>query len=860
MLNPEQQAAVNFNEGQCALISGPGSGKCLGYDTPILMFDGAIKSVQCINQGDLLMGPDSKPRTVLSTSRGIGNLFEIKPVKGNSFVANEDHILVVDIKHHTSINGEHEITVGNFLQKSPFWKHRAKLIRTEVEFSKKDIEEPYFMGLWIGDGTSALDGVEITTGDNDVVDYLIFLSKKYKIPLIEKPNSKNSKIYRFSTGRGKGKKHKRNALLNLLRRYQTSQKQIPVAYKISSISDRLSLLAGLMDSDGHLGNGYFDFIQKNKKIAEDVCWIARSVGLWSAITPKKCSCQTGAEDIYWRVSICGNIDKIPTKIKRKQAEKRKQIKNVLRTGFSVTAKNAGEYFGFTLDGDGRFLLGDFTVTHNTTVLTGRYTRLVQEGNFPHDILSVTFTKEAAESMMRRAHATKEQFSTFHSLGYRIIQRERGEQPLEPELRHRLLAKLSKKWKREYRDIAQFISECRRGGISVKNALREKDYIMARAFEEYENERSAGGWVDFDCMLADAVDLLRDAEIRKKWQFKWIMADEMQDTEPCQLEMLKLLSEKHGNVFCVGDENQSIYQFRGSIAKFADAMKKIWPHTQVLNLSTNYRSHGKIVNFIKKKAAHQNAVIETMTAARKDEGADIEYRQFLSEFDEAEDTIASILENGNLSESAVLARTNRLLMPFEILCQKHNIPYKLLGKSGFWKQNEVQKAIKLLSNYAGLSTHLAVNMVFPKLESHYKVDDATREDNEALENLQSLKSIVQKFDSLTDFLGYANRVTHAKPAAKGIIISTVHQAKGTEYKNVYIAGCRTGMMPHDKGEPFEERRIFFVACSRAKDYLRLSFVGAPSLFIRPELTPEILSQLETERTKVRKIKKQDVVKM
>lgn len=490
----------------------------------------------------------------------------------------------------------------------------------------------------------------------------------------------------------------------------------------------------------------------------------------------------------------------------------------------------------------------------TRVLTERYQRLVEMGCPPYDILNLTFTKEAAESMMRRAKSSKDQFCTFHSLGYRICNAELGRQNVEPELRHRLLCKLCKKWGLEYKELTAFISKCRRNGISPAEALGDDSkypYSSARAYNEYETERVTAGWTDFDSMLIGAVNLLEDPAIRARYQFRFVQIDESQDTEACQWRIARLLTEKYNNILAVGDRNQAIYGFRDAVVDFESLMKSIWPNTQVLYLGRNYRSHHKIVDYVRKKAPHISELNERMVSARSDTGPDIEYRMFNNEADEAEDALTCAVRDP--LNSIIIARTNRMLAPLENLCLTNNIKFHLLGKSGFWKQHEVLKAVDKLRQNPSLPLPTAVSLLWPQLESHYRVEDMTEKDNDALENLKTLRDISRKFNSVAEFVGYANRAAHARQSARGVTLSTVHQAKGTEFTNVFVIGCRTGMMPHEKGELDEERRIFFVACSRAKDRLRLSFAGAPSMFIRPELSPTIMQKLEADREKVERIK-------
>lgn len=351
---------------------------CHLKDQGILMYDGSIKMVQDIKVGDLLMGPDSKPRTVLSLCRGIGQMYEIIPIKGKSFIVNEDHILSViqtklfskelirnykdgkKRKHNKITN----LSVKEYLNKPKYWRSNQKLYRTGIEFQKNELKiNPYILGCWLGDGHSAEPA--ITTMDKEIKDAWIEYINTFKhFSITEIPTGRavtyTAKWYKKGT--------KFNVLnpinkllleLNVLR-----NKHIPKEYLINSRENRLELLAGLLDTDGNF-SGTYDFIQKNKLLAEQVCFLARSLGFAAYMKECKKSCQTGAIGTYYRISISGHLDQIPCRISRKQAPPRKQKKDVLKTGFSIKKLNIDNYYGFKLDGDNLYLLDDFTVTHNS---------------------------------------------------------------------------------------------------------------------------------------------------------------------------------------------------------------------------------------------------------------------------------------------------------------------------------------------------------------------------------------------------------------------------------------------------------------------------------------------------------------
>ena len=164
----------------------------------------------------------------------------------------------------------------------------------------------------------------------------------------------------------------RNPILDMLKKYKVlNNKHIPHVYKCNSRDIQLELLAGIIDSDGSLNNSGYDIIQKNEKLMDDIIFLARSLGF--AAYKKECqkSCMYKGEkrtSTYYRTQIHGEgLEYIPVKLERKKANKRKQIKNVLNTGIKVIPLEEDEYYGFEIDGNSRFLMGDFTVTHNTSM-------------------------------------------------------------------------------------------------------------------------------------------------------------------------------------------------------------------------------------------------------------------------------------------------------------------------------------------------------------------------------------------------------------------------------------------------------------------------------------------------------------
>jgi superfamily II DNA or RNA helicase len=388
-LRDYQEGSINgirdsFRQGnrRVLLVLPTGSGKCLGRGTPVLMHDGSIRKVEDVRVGDLLMGPDSQPRRVETLARGVEELFRVVPVKGDPYVVNRSHVLSLKLTHsklneRTSCNGRMylagdiaNVTVEEYLASSNTFKHRAKGWRVAVDFPAQELPvslPPYILGLWLGDGHSRTTA--ITTMDEEVVAAWTDHANDIGLGVRHAAAYGRCPTYHITTGvPGPGRGYFSNPMRkSLLDVGVLNNKHVPQIYKANSRHVRLEVLAGLLDSDGHLSRGGYDFINKNEALADDVCFLARSVGL--AAYKKQCrkTCgNNGVTGTYWRVSISGHADQVPVRIKRRKPLPRQQKKSPLVTGIRLEPLGEGDYFGFEVSGPDRlFLLGDFTVTHNT---------------------------------------------------------------------------------------------------------------------------------------------------------------------------------------------------------------------------------------------------------------------------------------------------------------------------------------------------------------------------------------------------------------------------------------------------------------------------------------------------------------
>ncbi|KHO45162.1 MAG: ATPase [archaeon GW2011_AR3] len=343
------------------LVAGaPGMGKCHGKGTPILMYRGQIKMVEDIRAGDLIMGPDSKPRKVLSTTKGYGKLYRVKPVKGDPYIVNENHIL--SLKYSTSkIEKTTNISVKDFLNSPPHIKERCKGYRTGIEFPKKETPiSPYFLGIWLGDGLSA--SLRISNSEIEILSFLDDYAQENGLMLKQHSYKMGTTCQTYGLTVGHRGGVVINPLLNKMKALNIMQnKHIPDLYKINDYGTRLEILSGLIDTDGYLYANCFEIATKFEKLKDDILYLARSVGFAAYSNDKYVKNRK-----YYRIRISGDISKIPTRIKRKRGHAREQVKNVLRTGIKVEDIGYGDYYGFELDKDGLYCLGDFTVTHNST--------------------------------------------------------------------------------------------------------------------------------------------------------------------------------------------------------------------------------------------------------------------------------------------------------------------------------------------------------------------------------------------------------------------------------------------------------------------------------------------------------------
>lgn len=347
----------------------PSMGKCLAKGTPVMLFDGTLKNVEDITVGDLLMGDDSTPRRVLSLARGREQMYWVRQKHGMDYRVNESHILSLKRSRNegTHRHGEVEnIEIKDYLNKSAKWKTNYKGYKVGVEFADTPLSiEPYFMGLWLGDGKT--DSSRIYTQDKEVVDYLAAYADRLDARLSV---TEEHRCPGYTIARVFGKDAPMDSVQGELRRVGVlGNKHIPKNYLLNSRKKRLELLAGLIDSDGFLNAGHggtYEITSKHEHLARQIKYLCDTLGYRTSINSKIAKITSiGYESTVWRVRFNGNVDEIPVRIARKKAEKWTDGRDWKVTGITVEADIVDDYYGFEIDGNHLFLLGDCTVTHNT---------------------------------------------------------------------------------------------------------------------------------------------------------------------------------------------------------------------------------------------------------------------------------------------------------------------------------------------------------------------------------------------------------------------------------------------------------------------------------------------------------------
>lgn len=353
-----------------------GTGKCFGKGTKVLMYDGTEKNVEDIKVNDIVMGWDFTPRVVIETHTGTSELFEIKSSRGDSYryVCNGEHLLCL-----TNTCGEHiRYKIGEKLVMSvnDYVKSGCSVKRylnqtipgLPCTFYQSPMQKmlipPYILGLWLGDGTS--HSSTITTMDKEIVGSI----ENYAINNdlhVNRAHYNSGKAYTYNISANSSRAG--NQFWKAIRYYDLEgNKHIPLEYLTADIDSRFQLLAGLIDTDGSVANNrWYEITLKRNQLSYDVVRLARSLGFRVLVSIKNSYTHKGVKSYYDRILISGNVWEVPVKLPRKQIQPY-HVQHYKTLHPTVTSLGNGEFYGFQITGDGQFLLSDYTIVHNSSVM------------------------------------------------------------------------------------------------------------------------------------------------------------------------------------------------------------------------------------------------------------------------------------------------------------------------------------------------------------------------------------------------------------------------------------------------------------------------------------------------------------
>lgn len=377
----------------------------------------------------------------------------------------------------------------------------------------------------------------------------------------------------------------------------------------------------------------------------------------------------------------------------------------------------------------------------TRVLTHRIAYLIEEmGVNPWNILAITFTNKAAGEMRHRVDdlvgsgSESIWVSTFHSACVRILRRYIDRMGYDNRftiydtddqktLMKEVCRKVDLDTKRfKERMLLSVISSAKNEMIMPEefelNAGGDfAQQQIARAYREYEVQLRANNALDFDDLLVKTVQLLdTQPDVRESYQerFRYIMVDEYQDTNTVQFKLVSLLAGKYRNLCVVGDDDQSIYKFRGANIRNILDFEKEFPDARVIKLEQNYRSTGNILNAANGVIRHNKGRKDKTLWTDNGEGDKITLRQFDTAYDEAEfiaeDIRGSVSEGASYNDSAILYRTNAQSRMFEEKFVAMNIPYEIVGGINFYARKEIKDILAYLKTVDNGKDDLAVRRI------------------------------------------------------------------------------------------------------------------------------------------------------
>lgn len=376
----------------------------------------------------------------------------------------------------------------------------------------------------------------------------------------------------------------------------------------------------------------------------------------------------------------------------------------------------------------------------TRVLTHRIAYLIEQGVNPYHIMAITFTNKAAKEMRERVDdlvgygAEHIWVSTFHSTCVRILRRHIDKLGYgnsftiyDADDQKSLIRQICKQYKIDTkmmpeRSIINAISSAKDDFITPSEYELKYQYDFRKKkigdiYKEYQKQLKANNALDFDDLIFKTVELFQfHPEILDEYQerFRYIMVDEYQDTNTIQFQLISMLARKYHNLCVVGDDDQSIYKFRGANIKNILNFENVFLEAETIKLEQNYRSTQNILNAANEVIRNNKGRKQKKLWTENDEGELIEFHQFGTEYEEARQIIEEIeklqKEGCEYKNMAVLYRTNAQSRVFEESFMLKNIPYRIVGGTNFYQRKEIKDFICYLKSIDNGMDDLAVRRI------------------------------------------------------------------------------------------------------------------------------------------------------
>jgi DNA helicase II / ATP-dependent DNA helicase PcrA len=546
-------------------------------------------------------------------------------------------------------------------------------------------------------------------------------------------------------------------------------------------------------------------------------------------------------------------------------------------------------------------------TGKTRTLTSRLLYLIGSGVPADSICALTFTNKAAKEMAERVEAElsketggrREPFiGTFHSLGARILRTEarfagrKGSFVIyDADDSKSLIRRILKEMEvgKEEEGPSFFIhriSQLKNGEIvpeDLEISRNPQDRLTLRVYERYEEKLKENNAFDFDDLLTKVVAIFKkEPAILAKYEkrYPYLLVDEYQDINNTQYELIRLLARKTQQLSVVGDDQQTIYSWRGSNFEIFLNFEKDWPDSNVVVLDQNYRSSGNIIAAASAMISHNKKQKPKQLWTENEPGLPIRFVEAGGEDDEAQWVVNEIAgtERGS---TAVLYRTNAQSRAIEQALIERGIPYQVYGGLKFYERREIKDVVaglrvvlnpedsvsaerllktfrktKTAALYEALKGHEAdppatlIPLIIRATDYFTYLEKNFVNSSERKENIAELVYFASQFTDLSAFLEQitllqaTDTIRNARPGQVPVSLMTVHLAKGLEFERVFVIGATEGLLPHVRSletdaEIEEERRLMYVAMTRARTELIITFYDLPSRF---------LSEIPAEYTK------------